>query len=288
MSTTKNARRTDCHRPGAIVPSEYKLEDVYALPGGEDEEGFNYREVADLTKSHKANEGHVFGSLGSCGVCGASFVRGTIWRHEPTGDLVHMGADCADKYNLAGSDPSFDAALAALDRGRAARITAHANDLAYAAFVAQRPGLAEALEVDHEILASLKDRLRYWHTLSDRQVALALKVAGEVKARAEAPAEVHVEAPEGPQHVEGVVVSTKWHSSQYGETLKMTVRVETPAGSWLAWGTVPSSLEGHPGGLKGARIAFDATVQRGDREQHFAFFKRPKKARVLSLGGVAA
>jgi hypothetical protein len=274
------SKRTDCHRPGAIVPTDYALEDFYALPSEDDPHGFNCEEIRALTKSAREDGRGVYGSLGNCGVCGAAFLRGTIWHHAPTGDLVHMGADCAEKYDLASRDRDFNAALEALDRGRAARITAYRNAAAMARFCGAHEGLAAALEGDHNILADLKRKLRAFHSLSEGQVKLAFKIAAELEAKKNEPVEVHVPAPEGNVKVEGKVVSVKWHDSQYGGALKMTVKVTTPEGAWLTWGTVPRALDDLPGGLKGKTIAFEATLARG-RDAHFALFKRPKKAHVV-------
>lgn len=118
--------------------------------------------------------------------------------------------------------------------------------------------------------------------------------------------EQHVAVPveDGRQRVEGEVVSVKLRSGAYGDAWKMTVKVETPDGSWLVWGTVPRVLEDlamdawkaanvgedrDPGLydlLKGRRVAFDAKLTVG-REEHFAFFKRPTKP-ALELVVVAA
>jgi hypothetical protein len=79
------------------------------------------------------------------------------------------------------------------------------------------------------------------------------------------------------------VVSCKTYESDFGTSLKMTVKVTTSTGTWLCWGTVPSNLDGFNGGpLKGCKIEFTATLVKG-REAHFALFKRPTKARVTDV-----
>lgn len=63
-------------------------------------------------------------------------------------------------------------------------------------------------------------------------------------------------------------------------TRTMTVKITTPDGVWLAWGTVPSNLTGPDGtyqSLRGLEVEFQAALKAG-REPHFALFSRPTKA----------
>jgi len=146
------------------------------------------------------------------------------------------------------------------------------------AFLASHPGLSEALQADHRILRDMAARLAQYGSLSDRQVAFALKLAAEVSSK---PAERRVPAPvaAGRQTVEGTVVSLKSYDGQFGVTLKMLVRVDTPDGSWLAWGTVPSGLD-QAGVARGDVVRFDAKLALGD-EPHFARFSRPTHGSVV-------
>lgn len=191
-------------------------------------------------------------------------------------------------------------------------------------FLAQHDGLAAALEVEHHILQDLSFKLHKYGDLSEKQVALALKIARESQERAEkraAEAELLVAAPVGDARVtvEGEVVSVKWMESQFGGAFKITVKVTTDAGQWLAWGTLPRSVEdaefeAHEvarkaafdavmdwmdadeatrgeepeqlgqfdvaKALRGRRIKFDARLKAG-REEHFALFSRPTKAELV-------
>jgi len=125
----------------------------------------------------------------------------------------------------------------------------------------------------------LKDRFERWGELSTKQVALAIKIASEPPR----PAEANVPAPVSDKRltIEGDVVSTKIYESDFGEQLRMVVKVTTPQGVWLCFGSVPSV----PSGCveRGDRVRFDAKLQAG-RDAHFAFFKRPTKATLLAKG----
>lgn len=144
-------------------------------------------------------------------------------------------------------------------------------------FLAQNPGLAADLALNHPVLADMNARLRRFGSLSDPTVAYARKLANDVRNP-----ERHVPAPEGRVTVTGTVVSVKWHESNYGGSYKMTVKVATDDGSWLAWGSVPSKLSGNPEkNLKGAVVEFTASLTRG-KDDYFALYKRPTAAKVVT------
>jgi hypothetical protein len=167
------------------------------------------------------------------------------------------------------------------------------NKRRYDLFLAEHPGLREALMQSHRISMDLDAKLMSFGSLSSAQIALAFKLHSDAYCPAR-PSEINVPAPEGRQVIRGTVVSVKEHRGDFGDTLKMTVKVVTAAGTFLCWGTVPSSLTArtwspcqtdHAGALtsdltKGSEVEFTATLTRG-REPHFAFFKRPTNARIV-------
>lgn len=76
----------------------------------------------------------------------------------------------------------------------------------------------------------------------------------------------------------GKVVSTKWQSSDYGDTLKMLVKATE---GFKVWMTVPSGLDVETGD----QIEVTVTVEASDNDEYFGFGKRPSKARVLAPAG---
>jgi hypothetical protein len=159
------------------------------------------------------------------------------------------------------------------------RSTPSNNKIRYDAFLAANPGLRNALMHNHRISMDLDAKLMSFGSLSPAQIALAFKLYAEALCPAR-PTETNVAAPTGRQTIRGTVVSVKEHRGDFGDTWKMTVKVVTPAGTWLCWGTIPTGVEG---GIveKGVEVEFTGTLQAG-REPHFAFFKRPSKARVIT------
>lgn len=305
-------KRADAHRVGAIVPEDYEYVLSYSLATTDD--GWpvpSYRVNCELDRRVLDEKGalisngqhdehgrccvvglfHVakvcfasHGSTGKCTICGAAFVYGDVWVHTPTGEHINVGHTCAEKYSMLADRGDFDAGLEALKRATAATRLAEMNRKERQAFLDDHPGLAEALEVDHYIVKDIAARFRQYRSLSEKQVALVMKLSNETKNPA--PAEVHVPAPEGRVTVRGKVLSVKVADSDFGG-YKMTVKVETPAGSWLAWGTCPRNiLDAAPGthiaSLKGAEVEFSAQLKRG-RDAHFALFTRPTKSCVIAI-----
>jgi hypothetical protein len=221
------------------------------------------------------------GSPGKCTVCGASFAHGDVWKHDATGAHIHVGWECSEKYGMLVDHTAHEMALLharSLVRVELSRVR---NEQERREFLAAHPGLEDALKVDHRTTRDLAQSFQTYRHLSDKQLDLAFKLAEDAKNPP--PAEVLVPAPvsEGRQWVEGVVVSVKLHASAYGETWKMTVKVTTPAGVWLTWGTRPTSLDE---ARRGDRVKFQAALKAG-RDAHFALFSRPSKAVVVKEAG---
>jgi len=139
-------------------------------------------------------------------------------------------------------------------------------------FLEDHPGLRDALSADHPITRDLLEQLRIKGSLSDKQVALAMKLVNEVGDGK------HVPAPIGKATFEGLVISLKTHTTEFGEVWRATIQVKTTQGVWLAWGTAPAaclSEAGPHGGLLHCMVQIKCTLE-ASREPHFAFMKRPR------------
>lgn len=277
--------RTDPHRPSAIIPFDYVYVLSYSLPSARGDPGYMgaWRRFV-LGAEASGDAPTYFGGLGQCGVCGASYRHGDLWRHTPTDAYVHVGHDCADKYSMLASREEWDAWHVADRKRRAVAIKEErhkkaqlAREAAAAAYRAAHPELEAALQVDHPILRDMANKIVRFGSLSEKQVDFALRLSAEVLERANRPAENHVPAPIGRVTFAGEVVSVKTHESEdWGPTLKMTVKVTTPEGIWLAWMTVPSSVERVE---RGDSIEVTATLSHG-KDPFFAFGKRPTLKKI--------
>lgn len=329
--TTKT--RTDVHRPSTIIPADYthvmEFGREYAGRDGSEffEEWTGMNEAIDLYEEHGAyvhGGGHRdrWYAVLRCDHCGARYKYGSLFRHEPTGEIISVGHDCAASIGLA-----YDEAWAKRIQDNAARVRKVELERrerfhGLRTFARANRSVLALLKVDHHITKDIRSKListgARWG-LSEKQVNLLAKLAVD----ASKPAEKHVAVPVDGERIriEGTVVSTKWKDSDYGGGLKMTVKVETPEGSWLVWGSVPDALynaahhadqEAYQDFVDSAKLAVDATPEavnaftkacadyRANRmnglkgrkvgftakvtrgsDSHFGFFSRPTKPELL-------
>lgn len=293
-------QRNDPHRPGAIVPANYEpilgyncatSQDGWPVPSfgivceldrrTYDAKGHVLANGSCNGKSDRvcctseayrragASGNEVYGSPGKCGSCGAWFIYGELWLHVPTGDYLHLGHDCASKYGL-----MMDRSAAELANGRhraaiATQIRKAERAEDRAAFLESHQGLAAAFEVGDaqsanrgaQIIADIAARFVEFTSLSDKQVALVMKLADEIRnPKPPVPEDVHVPAPFGKGvEFEGVITSAKLRKSEFGVTWKISIKVAAPGGCWIAWGSAPAGVMEH------ARAITES--QRGDRAE---------------------
>lgn len=318
--------RTDIHRFSQINPADYEGVLSFARPTGYADAGYNWYEVLASLKNEPVEQtiyggdGRALIRIGSrtvkplpkiagkffsqapctCDICGARFTFGDVWQHKATGEVITVGHDCADKFGLLLDRRDLDAYRDAVKAKRLAerRLVSRRDSLRV--FAKAHPDLLQAFRCRHHIVRDIRARLirdAHQHidavaSLSDKQVELVHRIAKQEAEKATRPVEKLVAAPVTGkrQVVEGVVVSVKTHDGAYGESTKMTVKVETADGVWLAWGTAPVALleagafgawgEGQIG-LKGKKVRFEAVLKAG-KEPHFALFSRPTKPKMLS------
>lgn len=307
-------KRTDTHRPGAIIPAEYeyvfsyligqswplrnmrtncevdnRVDDykvdtqsgqpvlVSSIPGKHSEAGNCC--LAALRSNPNVKFAHVRDEEGSgkCTVCGAWFKAGDVWRHTPSGEYIHIGHNCADKYGLMADRSAFELERERIDRAAATWIQREQNSEERQAFLDKHPGLSEALQTNHRIVQDIASRFVTYRSLTEKQIELVWKLASEAFAPIyQRPVETLVAAPVGRVEFEGTIVKTDIYSGDWGDTWKMTVKVETSAGVWLAWGTIPREIMAvkRDAPLKGTRVKIKATLKPG-RDKHFAIMSRP-------------
>lgn len=123
--------RTDVHRVGAVIPSDYAPLFAYERPQRQGpgfrfncpidraryaeragvlfmvEEGRHDADLLCCVMGMRSNPSVRWAEQGGpqhCSVCGAYFAAGELWQHRPSGEVIHVGHDCADKYALPGMD----------------------------------------------------------------------------------------------------------------------------------------------------------------------------------------
>ena len=271
----------DYHCPSRFVPANYTYMVSYVF-GHSFMPPINVDRAVQMMKEHPLFQHPTWGfRLGKCSVCGANFNYGDVWLHEPSGELITVGHDCAEKYSLLADRSAFELEVGNFKAARAAELLKVKKAAERSAYLAPYPGLEAALECSHNIVQDIKARFERWGNLSPRQIELVLKLAAEAAAPKPVAAPVEdvarVSAPEGRIDFTGTVVSSKTVDTQFGMQTKVTILVETPDGSWLAWGTCPAAIlsqTGTNGAVRGKRVEITATLKRG-RDAHFALMSRP-------------
>lgn len=280
--------RTDIHRPVATITEDYKFlfADDAQRPALDDRSILRREMARTKMTGPTADRG-----FSQCHHCGAHMRYYAILLHVPTNTTIAVGETCLDnRFSLATSEFQSLRRQAALDR-QAQRIKTAATE-AIAAIDNEAVRHALARETDLAALgltgwglntfSDIRRKLWNYGNLSDRQVALLVRLLGEIPERqareAERAAEVEVPAPSGRVTFSGVVVSRKWHDNDFGGAMKMTVKVTTDAGIYLVWVTEPRNIDPEVGDT----VSLTATLSPSSDKPHFAFGKRPSKATVVS------
>ena len=301
-----NATRTDIHTLKNMDPAAYTAKGAIYLGGSEEimdmcadvnyDLGVDWRDLVELICQRGWTGGHFHRMnpgadstkwVGRCDHCGARFNYGTVLEHKD-GDVIVVGWQCAKERFACVSRVD-------LDQKRLRKRIAKAREMLRLkkegeAFIAEHNlGTLFYAHADHRIIADLHKRCLQYGSLSEKQVALAKKIAAEQDERARHVAEGKATEPvwqdvtEGRRVMTGTVLAAKWKETDFGSVFKMLVHVD---GDEKVWGTVPQSLwfddEGQSLELRGKRITFKATVERSRKDTKFGIFKRPTNAAVLT------
>lgn len=316
-------KRTDIHRPSldGFDPQDYELFGVYKLvkkvkkldgiifvpgvPYGRWEEQYTvvdsrFKIDTDALESNGWSTDVVTNANGKerdsvhahqCAHCGQHLMYGALLTNESEMSLIVVGEDCLENRFQNVTAAQFkqlreDArAKAAATRSLDRKNTVLKNN----------PRLSEAYESDNTFVQDVMRRFDRKGEISGRQIAAVIKVLDRDVQRAEqrkqwaAEAADAPDAPTGRIEVTGEVLSVKQHASQFGSTLKMTVKTDD---GWKLWTTAPKSLTKHicfQGGrceheptITGKRVTLTVTVTPSDRDPKFAFGKRPTNASVCN------
>jgi len=220
-------------------------------------------------------------SIHHCTHCGNGMVRYiAAVRHIPTGQNVVFGSSCVARLNFKNRDDFKAAQVRARAEQRSARMAVYATRVRFL----EQPENAEfkaALEdINHEAHArngfarDIVAKFNQYGSVSARQIECfisSLKRDHEYVARKAAEAqEVKGPVPSGRVEFNCEVLSTKLQFSQYGETVKMLVKLENNSRVWV---TVPSACGGSA--VRGAKLRIRATVEASKDDPSFGFGKRP-------------
>lgn len=293
-----NNKRDDVHRPSVIVPTDYDhvlfyncatTSDGWPIPsfGIDCTRDNSYVDDDGRTVIGKHNKdgrccviglstiagARVIGGVGRCTVCGAAFVYGEVWRHRPSGHYIHVGHICSTSYGLLSDYTEFERASAKAARRAIAAAEKIERQRMIAETCAAYHGLESALMVQHDVVVDISRRFYATGHISAKQIDLVLKIAERLASEKDIQ---NINAPCGRLTFEAIIGGTKYVKSYFGDTLKMLVHVAGEGGVWLGWSTVPGSIQGHSGPLRGRRVRITATVEPSKDDPTFAILKRPR------------
>ena len=285
-------KREDIHSTSKVIPADY---DFVAF-GYQHMEFFNGMVPAVILNNrailaaHMAQTGGQFSQHehgGTCHICGANAIYMVNFYHRATNTYIATGNDCAAKMEM--SYAGFNAFQVAVQDAR----QAHAGKNKARLYLAEK-GMAQAwamysgeIEVptptpyEERTIIDIVSKLVKYGSISDRQMQYVETLLKKIPARHVQQAQWAQErasakpAPIGDRVTfTGTVIKVAFHDSQFGRSLKMTVK---HADGWAAWGTVPAGLEVE----KGNTVTLTANLMASRDNPTFAFFKRPTQATKL-------
>lgn len=299
--------RTDIHAPAAegFDPEAYSFEDVFDF-GSEEFAAEEHRRHHAVVAQLKA-EGYTraFPERGSsqCGHCGVHIRYAALLTHEASKEYIYVGETCLGG-RFSGTKAQFRqlraAAAAAAKRSREIGKAKAQFEDNMAAGIKADPIFAMmediAVTEGSSFLFDVRSKMHNY-PMSEKQIAAVVKTLtkkAEWMAKREAEKADDRPALSGKQTIKGTVLSIKAEEnpySYYGATVyKMVVRDER---GFKVWSTVPAAIiEAHDAEaeegenrflelLKGRTVQFNATLEVSDRDETFAFAKRPSKATLF-------
>jgi hypothetical protein len=290
------SKRTDIHRPAALVASDYEYvaPEYLKIQGLGDAQYLQHCRA--VVNAHMARTGgawsrHTHG--GNCMVCGnAQALYTIVFYHAGTNSYVRMGTNCAEQVDSLRFNRNEVACMrrAVKDARQRKAGKEKARTLLADAGLERVWDMVEQYRANDETsrplftMTDIVDKMVKYGNVSEAQLNYLRKLvdqtdrAGDVAAERAAEREAAKPAPTGRVMVQGTVVSVDRREHDWGTRMVMTVKTED---GWLAWGTVPSALLGGTDSLRGARVRFKATMEPSDKDPKFAFFSRPSSATFL-------
>jgi hypothetical protein len=293
------SKRTDIHRPAALVPTDYDFRGVVDLAAGRDDNGDMGALAAAAQLRHQlfVVEDRKHASVhphGQCDHCGARIRYAAYMVHRPTGKVLTVGETCLDNRFEQTSEEFHAARKAAeLDRSRQrikAELRRFAADPANSDIAWMADRTAEP-PTGNEFVVDVARRLRAYGSISDRQAAavraaLARDAEREAEREAGPPAVPIPDELLGKVTLEGTVLGITWRSNAYGGAWKVLLQVPHGDGAFKVWTTAPAAAlnDGEPQGLKGRTVRWTGTLQRAERfgvvtDPTFGVLKRPRVAK---------
>lgn len=284
------SKRNDVHSPTNLITEDYDFK--FAVDYGTEE--FISDHVSWLRAEGHRLTAHSERGTHQCHHCGAHIRYVAILEHLPTGQHIAVGETCLEnRFDRATKEFQAMRKQAALDRKeqrirKAVAEFVEANpDLAWMGIrnaEARREAMPEASKTNG-FLMDLGRKLNQYGELSERQVAaIRPSMERDVKFAEERAAKEAAKAlepdpepvPTGKKvDIEGVVVGRKEHFTDFGCSMKLTVKLDNGSKVWF---TEPSSVSTDKGDRIKCRLS---SIEASDRDETFGFGKRPTRFEIV-------
>ena len=231
----------------------------------------DYKQAADAIGRDSDQR---FIQKGTCDHCGARFNYGAMFHNDLTGETAVVGHICA--VNTLSLNAS-QAVYKRMQTAKKAILTRLQGDSREASLSNRRRTL---LTGTHHIVKDIRTQFRHKGFLSVAQWDLVKKLGVPVMEKCTHPIMPVVE---GKIEIKGIIKGTKEvpdHYNPYGGSITKMI-VEDHRG-FKVFGTLPAKLYELASGFRGTAVSFVATVQKSRTDDHFGFYKRPSKIKVLS------
>lgn len=286
-------KRTDEHRPSAIVPTEYEyvgiecmridgIGDVQAVLSARERIKLHMLETGGTYSAHAHG--------GNCHVCGAACVYTHLFYHAKSNSYIRTGNDCTDRLDYASVAEDMDAfkhaikpalELAKGKRKAQEMLNVRGMTTAWDLYLA-----ASAKEFHSQSWAErkLKDVMYgviTYGKMTDKQASFIKslvaqcdpKVAAEREAKQAAVKAEAADCPTGRVEITGSVISTKAQASDFGTVQKMLVQHAT---GYRVWVSIPSGICAE----RGVEVTFTATITPSKNDPKFGFGSHPVAKKV--------
>ncbi len=292
-----NNKRTDEHRPSAIIPSDYRYIAMEAVRVEGIGDAMFIQAERQLIKADIARTGGHYSTHehgGNCMVCGCPRAVYTIlFHHAKSNTYVRMGTTCAQKceMSIGGGMNVFmrhvkDARKAIAGKRKAKAMLDDAGlSTAWGIYETDwvSGSSSDPLPREERIIQDIVHNVVKYGRLSTPQQKYLGNLTYTIGNRAAIQAMRTIEEdaaeaiPEGRQVITGTVISTKYQESEFGETFKMLLKDDR---GFKIFVTVPVAIDGLQ---RGDRVSLTATLKRSNDSSKFGFGSRPSKASTLEV-----
>lgn len=297
-------KRTDLHRPSAIIPEDYRMVAVDYQGGllGESQAFAPDRHVfREWMKRTGAKFAHIEREGWGCDICGAKCSYIARFHHIPTNTVITTGWDCAAKMEI-GEPEAFKSfkkkaqgeLKTARGKAKAKRLLAERGlEAAWTIFSvpdyttlprSTKRGMEDCVAYEESTIIDIVRKVVAWGSLSDPQAGFIASLLERIPERgarhaeqvtkraADAAIAKPIPATTERMEVVGTILMTRMDETQFGTVEKCLIQ---HADGWKVWGSCPI-------GGKGDVVAFMARVQVKEGDNKFGFFSRPTKARIVT------